>query len=69
MIESTGEKAVIMSAGHNTKARAKVGSWIVLTEYENNGKIKCVKSEYVDGERIKGDTLYRLVNGEFVETE
>lgn len=68
-IESTGENALVMSAGHNTKARAKVGSWIVLTEYENNGKIKCVKSEYVDGERIKGDTLYRLVDGEFVETK
>ena len=68
-IESTGEKALVMSAGHNTRARAKVGSWIVLTEYENNGKIKCVKSEYVDGERIKGDTLYRLVDGEFVETK
>ena len=66
-IESTGEKALVMSAGHNTRARAKVGSWIVLTEYENNGKIKCVKAEYVDGERIKGDTLYMLVNGEFVE--
>lgn len=68
-IESTGENALVMSAGHNTKARAKVGSWIVLTEYENNGKIKCVKAEYVDGERIKGDTLYRLVDGEFVETK
>ena len=68
-IESTGENALVMSAGHNTRARAKVGSWIVLTEYENNGKIKCVKSEYVDGERIKGDTLYRLVDGEFVETK
>ena len=67
-IESTGENALVMSAGHNTKARAKVGSWIVLTEYENNGKIKFVKSEYVDGERIKGDTLYKLVDGEFVET-
>ena len=69
MIESTGEKAVIMSAGHNTKARAKVGSWIVLTEYDNNREVKCIKAEYVDGERIKGDTLYRLVNGEFVETK
>ena len=29
------------------KARAKVGSWIVLTEYGNNGKKKCVKAEYV----------------------
>ena len=68
-IESTGENALVMSAGHNTKARAKVGSWIVLTEYENDGKIKCVKAEYVDGERIKGDTLYKLVDGEFVETK
>ena len=69
MIESTGEKAVIMSAGHNTKARAKVGSWIVLTEYDNNREVKCIKAEYVDGERIKGDTLYMLVDGEFVETK
>ena len=69
MIESTGEKAVIMSAGHNTKAKAKVGSWIVLTEYDNNREVKCIKAEYVDGERIKGDTLYMLVNGEFVETK
>ena len=68
-IESTGEKALVVSAGHNTRARAKVGSWIVLTEYDTNYDIKCVKAEYVDGERIKGDTLYRLVNGEFVETE
>ena len=68
-IESTGENALVMSAGHNTKARAKVGSWIVLTEYDNNREVKCIKAEYVDGERIKGDTLYRLVNGEFVETE
>ena len=69
MIESTGEKAVIMSAGNYTRAKAKVGSWIVLTEYDNNREVKCIKAEYVDGKRIKGDTLYRLVNGEFVETE
>ena len=68
-IESTGEKAVIMSAGNYAIAKAKVGSWIVLTEYDNNREVKCIKAEYVDGERIKGDTLYMLVNGEFVETE
>ena len=27
----------------------------------------CVKTEFVDGERIKADTWYRLKNGEFVE--
>ena len=68
-IESTGEKAVIMSAGHHTRARAKIGSWIVLTEYDNNREVKCIKAEYVDGERIKEDTLYALINGEFVETK
>jgi hypothetical protein len=31
------------------------------------GKEVCVKTEKVDGERIKGDTYYKLVNGEFVE--
>lgn len=66
-IESTGEKALVISAGNYTKAKAKVGSWIVLTEYDNNKNIKCVKAEYVDGERIKGDTLYMLFDGEFVK--
>lgn len=27
----------------------------------------CVKTEFVDGDRIKEDTFYRLENGEFVE--
>ena len=67
-IESTGKNAVIMSTGQYTRARAKVGSWIVLTEYDENGEVKCVKAEYVDGERIKGDTLYALIGGEFVKT-
>lgn len=66
-IESTGQNAVVMSAGQYTKAKAKVGSWIVLTEYCNNGTINCVKAEYVDGKRIKADTLYTLVDGEFVK--
>ena len=39
----------------------------------DNGKERivpaCVKTEYVDGERIKEDTYYKLENGEFVEME
>lgn len=27
----------------------------------------CVKTEFVDGERIKEDTWYKLVNGNFEE--
>ena len=71
-ISSSGEDAVIMCAGHNSKVKAKEGSWITLAEwYEYNSfenkRPKCVKTEYVDGKRIKADTWYKLVDGEFVE--
>ena len=71
-IESTGEYSVICCAGNNSTAKAKKGSWITLTEWkysiEKKRKIPvCVKTEYVDGERIKEDTWYRLVDGEFRE--
>lgn len=71
-IYSTGEYSVIMCAGKDSKAKAKVGSWITLTEwewnYEKNRNVPiCVKTEYVDGNNIKADTWYQLKNGEFVE--
>ena len=71
-IDSTGEDSVIMCAGRNSRAKAKVGSWITLAEWVLNDDKeryvpKCVKTEYVDGERIKADTWYQLKNGEFVE--
>ena len=71
-IDSTGEDSVIMCAGKESKAKAKVGSWITLTEWEWNDDKKrivplCVKTEYVDGNNIKADTWYQLKNGEFVE--
>ena len=71
-IDSTGEDSVIMCAGKESKAKAKVGSWITLSEWEWNDKKNryvpvCVKTEYVDGNNIKDDTWYQLQNGEFVE--
>ena len=71
-IDSTGEDSVIMCAGRNSKAKAKIGSWITLAEWKlNNEKNRyvpvCVKTEYVDGEKIKADTWYKLENGKFVE--
>ena len=52
--------------------RAKKGSWITLSEWmfddeKKRNVQKCVKTEFVDGERIKADTWYKLVDGEFVE--
>ncbi len=71
-IDSTGLDSVICCAGHNSTVKAKKGSWITLAEWEYNEDKKryvpkCVKTEFVDGERIKEDTFYRLVNGEFKE--
>lgn len=73
-INSTGEDAVIMCAGSRSKAKGKKGSWITLAEWvkdEEKGRYVpvCVKTERVDGEKIKEDTYYTLKNGEFVEVE
>ena len=71
-IDSTGEDSVIMCAGNESKAKAKAGSWITLSEWKWNDDKKrrvpvCVKTEFVDGNNIKADTWYQLKNGEFVE--
>ena len=71
-IDSTGDDSVIMCAGKESKAKAKAGSWITLSEWKWDDDKKrrvpvCVKTEYVDGNNIKADTWYQLKNGEFVE--
>lgn len=77
-IVSEGKNSVVMAAGYNSTAKAKIGSWITLTEWkraytEDKSDLcwipKCVKTEYVDGERIKENVFYKLENGEFVEAE
>ena len=78
-ITSKGKHSVVMAAGYQSQAKAKKGSWITLAEWvrtddedEKGFRIwipKCVKTEYVDGERIKEDTFYELVDGEFKEVE
>ena len=71
-MESLGEHSIIFCGGNCSIAKAKVGSWITLSEWEYSEKKgynipKCVKTEYVDGKRIKGDTWYWLKDGEFKE--
>ena len=78
-IISEGKNSVIMAASYNSIVKAKIGSWITLAEWIRHDKTddsgnyiwipKCVKTEYVDGERIKEDTFYKLVDGEFKEVE
>ena len=71
-IESTGNHSVVMATGNNSIAKAKIGSWITLSKWDCIDGVWipiCVKTEKVDGERIKADTFYKLVNGEFKEVE
>ena len=71
-IRSTGKNAVVMAAGYKSIAKAKIGSWITLAEWvrEDGEWIpKCVKTEHVDGTRIKEDVFYRLVDGNFCEVK
>ena len=73
-IASEGKYAVICCAGHGSIAKGKIGSWITLSEWEYSDIEQanipvCVKTEKIDGVRIKADTFYKLVNGEFVEVK
>ena len=71
-INSEGESSVICCAGHGSIVKAKKGSWITLSEWKydkskNRMMPVCVKTERVDGNRIKENVFYKLVDGEFQE--
>ena len=73
-INCTGSDSVICCAGNGSVVKAQIGCWITLAEWKYDGAKQryvpvCVKTEYVDGERVKADTPYTLKNGEFVEAE
>ena len=71
-VASTGESCIICCTGIKSRAKAKKGSWITLAEWkwskEKEDYISvCVKTEYVDGERILEDVFYTIKDGEFQE--
>ena len=70
--ETSGRHSIAMSVGYDSKARGALGTWIVLAERDEwNGEgypIKDVKAFKVDGEQVKADTWYKLVNGVLIET-
>ena len=71
--EVTGKESIAIVTGKNSKAKGAIGCWIVLTERgEWNGNtypIKEVKAIKVDGETVKPDTYYKLINGEVIPCE
>ena len=65
--ETTGKNCVMMSSGHRGKAKGKIGSWIVLTEWKKG--VPNVVAKRIDGEEVKEDVWYTLENGKLVEVE
>ena len=64
-----GPENIAIAVGRDGRAKASLGSWIVLAERDQDWKINGVRCVQVDGEAIKADTFYKLVNGEFEEAE
>ena len=67
--EVSGKDSLAVANGYNSKARGSVGCYIVLTEYDDDGKLLLAKMARVDGTVIKDGVWYTLKNGEFVEAE
>ncbi len=62
-----GKESVAIVTGHKSKAKASKGSWIVLTERNDEGEILDIKTAKVGGNNIKADAWYQLIDGQFVE--
>lgn len=70
-VSNGGSVAIV--TGRNSKAKAGLGSAIVVAERGGwNGEtypLINIKAAIVDGEKIKADTWYTLKDGEFVECD
>ena len=66
--------AIACSIGRKAKAKASLGSWIVIAEWKEgynfeDAKPLCVLSAKVDDKKIKADQWYKVVDKKFVETD
>jgi len=71
-LAASGDYSIAAGIGIDNQAKATIGSWIVLAEWSYNKKLNrwipvCVLSAQVDGEKLKADTYYKVIDGKFVE--
>lgn len=66
---ATGNESVALSTGYRGRAKAASGSWIVLAERDDNGHILGMRCAKIDGEVLKPNIFYTLLDGEFVEAK
>jgi hypothetical protein len=65
--ETNAKESVAVAVGYDNKAKASLGSWIVLAERNTDLEILKIVSKKVDGKKIKADTFYKLKEGKLVE--
>jgi hypothetical protein len=65
---TAGAYSAAVALGRHNLARARIGGWIVLAEYDRVGNIVDIRSARIDGEKLKPGVYYRLEGGEFVES-
>lgn len=66
---NTGYCSIAVAWGVKSKARAALGSYIVVAEYDEAGDFIGAKMGKVDGKRLKANVYYTLCNGKFVKAE
>ena len=68
-----GKGSVAVALGVKGKAKGTLGSWLVLAEWKSHQTIKLYRKDVkvfrVDGENIKENTFYQLIDGKAVECE
>lgn len=65
---ASGMNGLSVARGNNVKVKGGLGAILVIVEEnEDDYGIKEWKAVEVDGEKIKADTWYKLVNGEIIE--
>ena len=62
-----GKECIAIGWGISNRAKASLGSYIVLAERDGEGNLLIARMAKVDGEIIKPDTWYMLVGGGFRE--
>jgi hypothetical protein len=70
--ETNAKDSFACGLGIQNKAKASLGSWIVLSEWiekENTWILKSVKTAKIDGKILKPDTFYKLSKGKIVKSK
>jgi len=58
--------SIAAAIGPNSKIKGKKGDWMVLAEYNDDGKVIRVVSGKIDDKKLKEDVWYSVKGGKFV---